>query len=394
MSKKNKSEEKKSKQDEKEKSRRRKQTWMVVRRWIKRAGLALLALLFILLSLYWFPAELHYKVTETYTFNSDEAVVVKLVTLLPTSGAYQTVTDPKVNWPGAGGMQTDGRLNVVRLTSEIGAGETIIAEISYRVNLFQGSAAWIGEPVLSNDLRPSDAIQSDAPELAAQAALLNDDQNDQDTVRTIFAWTRQFLSLAPTEERDQDALSTLTNRTAGSQGYANLFTALCRAAEIPARTVTGRVIPELFPLIPITRTTDTPISFQAWNEVFAQDYWKMTDVFHANSFIQHKLLGWTDGRHLVFDDITKVDAVYQSLVAEAQTQDGWQASGTTPLMFVAWSESNPDSLTVTPSFTVQKIWDGRWMMVIALLVILFIIVWLIRAEQYGSKSKSGRGGRE
>jgi hypothetical protein len=394
MSKNKKSKEKKSKQEEKEKKRRRKEAWVVARKWIRRVLFALIAFVLIVLSLYWFPAELHYKVTETYSFHSDEAVEVNLAALLPTSGAYQTVTDPQIYWSGTGGTQTDGRLNVVRLNSEIGAGETITAKISYQVNLFQGPSDWIGEPIRSIDLLPSEAIQSEVPELGAQAAALATGQDDRDNVQNIFTWTAQYLDPGSEADTDQDALSTLTARTGDSLGYANLFAALSRAAEIPARTVTGRVIPELPPRLSTSQGLNAPLAFQAWNEVLIQDDWVIVDVFQVRSFLKHKLLGWVDGRHLVYDDVTNLEAVTQSLLTEAQAQGGWHTSGTTSLRYVAWSDSQSDSLTVTPSLIIQKTWDGRWLMMGALLVILFIIAWLIQSDWYGNESKSGRRQRD
>lgn len=185
MSKNNKSDDKQTKSDEKEKRRRRKRTWKLIRRWAARVGLLLIALLFVLLSLHWFPAELHYKLTETYTFTSDEAATVNLAVLLPRSGPYQIVIEPEILWPGIWELEADGRLDVARFSSQIKPGEAIKAVISYKVHLYQGTADWIGEPVRSPDLIPSGSIQSDAAPLVAQAAILQVENNDQASARNL-----------------------------------------------------------------------------------------------------------------------------------------------------------------------------------------------------------------
>ncbi len=387
---------KQSKQDEKEKRRRRKRTLKIVRRWVGWFVVALFTLLFIVLSLYWFPAELHYKFTETYAFTSDEAAAVNLAVLLPTSGPYQTVTEPQISWPGNWDTQLDGRLNVVRLSSKIGAGETVKAVISYKVNLFQGPARWIGEPVVSSDLLPSQSIQSDSPELAAQAAALEIENNDQATIRNIFNWTNKYLNHLQGSGAgvDQNALDAFTTGTAGSAGVANLFAALGRAVDIPIRTVTGQVIPDLIPLLPITRTQDAPLAFQAWNEVFVQDDWQMVDVYRSGSFLRHNLLGWSDGRHLVYDETGNADAVFQGLVTEAEDQSVWRTTGTDLMKYVTWSDSEAGSLSVAPTLSIQKTWDGRWVMMISLLLILFVFIWLTREDRYGIKAKSSNSSHE
>jgi hypothetical protein len=396
MSKNNKSDDKQSKQDEKEKKRRRKRTWKLVSRWGTRGVLALIALIFIVLSFYWFPAELHYRITETYTFSSKKATAINLAVLLPSSGPYQTLSEPQISWPGTWDSKADGRLNVFTLSTQIKPGETASAVISYQAELFQGPTAWIGEPVQSMDLLPSESIQSDAAELADHAADLQVAYNDQATVRNIFVWTRGYLSHSMGVEADADhsALAAFTAAAADSTGFANLFAALNRAVDIPARMVTGRVIPELIPLIPLTRRADDLFTFQAWNEIFMQDEWQIVDVYRSGSFLAHNLLGWTDGRHLVYDEASNLAAVYQNLVTEAEDQDNWSAVGTKPVTFVAWSDSEAKALTITPKLTIRKTWDGRWMMLIALLLILFIITWIIREDHYGEKLKSKRKDRK
>lgn len=381
---------KQSKQDEKEKRRRRKRIWRKVRKWMGIGILALIAFLFIILSLYWFPADLHYKFTETYTFTSEEQAAVNLVILLPTSGPYQTITEPQVTWPGDWDAQADGQLSIIRLSSKIGAGETVKALVSYQVNLFQGQVAWIGEPIQSTYLQSSADIPSDSPELAAQAAALKVEYNDRETVENALTWINKNLTLsAGSNQRvNQNALDAFTTGNADSIGFANLFAALCRAEDIPSRTVTGRVIPDLFPLIPMTWTKNNPLAFQAWNEIFVQDEWQLADASRSGSFLSHDLLGWTDGQHLAYDEKVTVDAVYQALIMDAEEESGWSAGGTEPLKFMAWSDTEARSLTVTPSLSIRKVWDGRWVMMISLLLILFIITWLTRQDRYGSKSNS------
>jgi hypothetical protein len=82
-------------------------------RWRGRLVVAVLALIFVLISLYWVPAELNYRVTESYQITSSDTTDLHLAVLLPISGPYQTVSDPEVTWPGEWQTETIGRVNLL-----------------------------------------------------------------------------------------------------------------------------------------------------------------------------------------------------------------------------------------------------------------------------------------
>ena len=89
-------------------------------------------------------------------------------------------------------------------------------------------------------LRPADKIESDAPEIAAQAKLLAEGTKSQeDLARVLSAWTADWLR--DTIEDGGSAVASFRSRTGNCQTHARLYTALARAAGIPTRFVSGLV---------------------------------------------------------------------------------------------------------------------------------------------------------
>jgi hypothetical protein len=43
-------------------------------------------------------------------------------------------------------------------------------------------------------------------------------------------------------------------------------------------------------------------------------------------------------------------------------------------------------LDFAPSFTVQKVWDGRWALAVSVVVILLILDWMMETDHYSKKS--------
>jgi len=343
----------------------------------------LLSMVFVFLSLFWIPGELHYVITETYTFTSEESAPVFLGVLLPTSGHYQDVSEPDITWQGVWDIHSDGRLEVVLFEVDQEAGETVKAVIQYQVNLFQGRARWVGDPIMSDDLAPTEVIQSDHPEITAKAEELIVVGDDRATARQIFNFTFQHLEWLQETRMDADpsAVTALQSGVGGCAEHAHLMTALCRAADIPAHTISGLAMPETIPLIPVTTAWNHPAGAHAWVEVFADDVWQMADPSWSEQFYRKALFGWTDGKHLVYDKALHEEQVYQSLLAEAEDSGDWIAAMSAPLRFVAWSDVDAEQMAFTPEVTLRKTWDARYLMIFSVVVILLVMNWLVAEDR-------------
>lgn len=341
-------------------------------RWSARVIVAVLALSFILISLYWIPANLSYKVREIFSISATESTEVNLVVFLPTSGATQTLTDSEVKWLGTWQVETIGRIELLRLVGDIQAGETLTAEVVYRVDTTSGEASWIGEPVLPAELLPSDGIPADSPGIVAQAESMVVDNDALATAKVIYDAVAAQEEIADRSER------------------AHFVATLNRAAQIPTRVVTGWVLPDLVPLFSQQLTNETGL--QRWNETYLLDAWHLEDATCCRQFPRQRLLGWTEGRHLVLDEVGNLEAVAQSLADEAG-QDSWQSVSLSSPVYAAWS-LNGSSLEIAAEMRVQKTWDGRWAMAIAVVTILVVLEKMMETDHFTKKSKRKPPGYE
>jgi hypothetical protein len=364
MSKKKDKKKEKNKKKEKQKASRR--IWQWDYRWIRRGIVGLLCLAAIFLSLYWMPAELHYTITQNYTVAVDEAAVVYLKVILPSSNPYQSISEPEVTWPGIWEVEPQGRLDVLRLVATVQKGETVEAEISYQVDLFQGLADWTGEPVRSDDLA---AIPSDSPDVLARAAALATGESERGSVRNFYTFVR----------RDADTAA------GGPETQINQFVALSRAINIPARPVSGLILPDKLPFFSISPDSDKAVNI--WSEVQFEDAWHQVDPARANMFFQHKLFGWTDGRHLSYDTPTRLATLLGSQLDEARAHGAWQETSSSVFPFTAWADLAEEEGHLTRSVTLKKTWDGRWIMLFSAVVILVVLNWMIESDEAKRRNK-------
>jgi len=350
--------------------------------YIRWGIVVIIALAFVFLSLYWIPGELHYVITETYNFKGEAGAPVYLTVLLPTSGHYQNVTKPEITWSGVWEIRSDGRLDVLLMEVDLKDGETAQAVIQYQVDLYQGEARWVGDPVLVEDLTPSEEIQSDAPDILAQVLALTVSGDDHATVRQIFEFTYQHLEWPKGTRTDADlsAVSALESCVGGCAEHANLMTALSRAAGIPAHSISGLAMPESVPFITQSASWNHPASAHVWVEVYIDDVWQIADPSWSEGFYKQDLLGWTDGRHLAYDTSDHENLVYRSLLAEAEENGDWIAAMSAPMRFVAWSEMEAEEMTFTPEVSLLKIWDARYLMIFSVTLILLVTNWLIEED--------------
>jgi transglutaminase-like putative cysteine protease len=352
--------------------------------------LILVSVVIVVLSLYWLPGDLHYRITETYQFSGDEAGLLTLVVLLPTTGQYQEVFEPVIEWPGEYETHQDERLKVLRFEKDLAVGETVQGKISYNVHLWQGRAVWYGEPVKPGDLAATEKIQSESPLIVNRAEALSIPNNERRTARRIFEFTNRHLEW-PQEDRmvpSNSALEALQSGVGGRTEYAYLMAALNRAAELPTRVINGLVLPDTVPLIPVSSVWDHPAKAHGWGESYIDYTWQFVDPRWANQLLKRDLFGWVDGRRLAYAEMLDERAVYEPLIAEAEDNGTWIAAMNAPLRFVAWSSLSFENMHFIPEVTLLKVWDSRYMLFVSLILILWILAWVARND-HADISKKG-----
>jgi len=118
---------------------------------------------------------------------------------------------------------------------------------------------------LEKYLKPAEKIESDAPEIVAQARQIAEGKAGRiETARAMAAWTADRLK--DSVDDGGGALKSLTSRTGNCKTHARLYTALARAADIPTRFVSGLVSLE-----------GKGFLYHSWAESFLDGRWVAVD---------------------------------------------------------------------------------------------------------------------
>lgn len=114
-------------------------------------------------------------------------------------------------------------------------------------------------------LKPADKIESEAPEIQAQAKLLSEGMKSrEDMVRVLASWTAAWLK--DTIDDGGSAVESFASKNGNCQTHARLYTALARSVGIPTRFVSGLVHLE-----------GKGFLYHSWAESFIGDRWISVD---------------------------------------------------------------------------------------------------------------------
>ena len=334
-----------------------------------------------LLGYVWFyiPASTHYHIEETYSFQSNEKdAKVRLAIMLPKSGPYQTVKNLAVSWEGTETRESHGSVDVVKFTGDIEAKQKKVATIAYDIVMRQGKTRWEA-PVEDSQLQPQEGIESDHPIIAEAAAQIAESP-DRDSAYRIFKFTAAHISTwsggvsidgSNPDVRIQSALEAYETRIGVCGQFANLMTALCRAADIPAQSVSGLSMPSYPPLWSATRVWGHPAGTHGWVEFRTSAGWEMADPSAAYRMpVKSVWFGRNNGRHLCYGERSFHRAVHEKMMAWAAT-DGRLVGGMSgPLRFAAATDAN--GVSVRPQAMLKVIWNGRWFNSFVLIVLLLV----------------------
>ncbi len=112
------------------------------------------------------------------------------------------------------------------------------------------------------------SIESNHPDIIRQAKSL-ENKNFIKTVENIFNWVSENVTYSGYDRVDRGALFAFTEKKGDCTEYALLFAALCRADEIPARSVLG--------YISIDNNILKPSGFHNWVEFYNGGVWQIAD---------------------------------------------------------------------------------------------------------------------
>jgi len=114
-------------------------------------------------------------------------------------------------------------------------------------------------------LKPAEKIESDAPEIVAQAkTLAAAAAHQEELARAAASWTAEWLK--DSVDDGGSAAESFRSRSGNCQTHARLYTALARAAGLPTRFVSGLVY-----------LADKGFLYHSWAESFIGDRWVSVD---------------------------------------------------------------------------------------------------------------------
>lgn len=131
---------------------------------------------------------------------------------------------------------------------------------------------------MTSYMSPVPRVESDAPRITALAKGLAH-KSPRATAERILEWVSDNIEYAGYHSGDRGALWALDRGRGDCSEHASLFTALCRAAGIPARRVSGYVCDGNMAL--------RPFAYHNWAEFFDGDTWRIADPREGNLIENH-----------------------------------------------------------------------------------------------------------
>lgn len=118
-------------------------------------------------------------------------------------------------------------------------------------------------------IRPSKFIESDHSEIINISNSLQKD-NISATVESIFSWVSEYLTYGGYDRYNRGALYALKAKKGDCTEYVSLFSALCRSARIPTKSILGYMCSERTCIL-------RPAGFHNWAEFYDGKTWKIVD---------------------------------------------------------------------------------------------------------------------
>ncbi len=360
-----------------------------VRRILKSLLRKVLAVLLVVIAWFWLPTTVRYHITERYSFQAKEAESqVFLGVMLPKTGPYQRVENSVISWAGHQSREEQPEVDVVKLGGDVRRAGKKEAVIAYDVVLWQGRARWEG-PVEEWQVQPQKDIESDAVVFVKKAAELAHGQSRDDAFR-VFDFASRCLSEPKGDRIGQASQSALKAYETGEGvcgEFANLTVALCRAAKIPSKSISGLALAPLPPFWSSSRIWGHPGVAHAWIEVHTEAGWEMADP-SAASLIPWKpwksvWFGRSNGSHLSYGETGREEQIYKGINDWASARGKIVGAMSAPNKFAAAATTK--GVSVTPQVTVRMGYsDWRWFALVAFVVLS--VSWRVVKRARGRQS--------
>jgi hypothetical protein len=339
------------------------------------------------------PAEVHYFVTEQYSFTTHaKDKNIFLAVMLPKNNPYQEIENLSIKWEGDISRENFAEIDVIKLESQSGSADNQVASLTYDVILKQSAISWEA-PVQEKDLQPQTDIESAAPILVHQAQELCLGDPEKVAYET-YKFTSAYLTwpVGTRTGTGQSALAAYESKIGVCGEFANLMTALNRACENPARSISGLSLPLFLPpMLTQESTWMHPGGAHAWVEVYNQDHWTIADPSWASNFpFAQVWFGRSQGQYLSYGETGTHAEIFEGLMAMGEAQGAIIGAMSAPVKFVASSE-DPDHTTITPSVSVKKVSDVRWILAVLFYAVMIISVVLVE-NRFRKKVKTNHVG--
>jgi hypothetical protein len=289
-----------------------------------------------------------FTVVETYAISAPANQRVYLEINLPVSYGYQTVSNLLVeNVDSFSFTERDGYR--VLFATFTGDGNAQSVRVSYTITLSGGDIQWSETPVVPSYTAPGEFEDSDSDAIKAAVLPLIEQGDPYKTAQNIHTFVRKTIRMnnSPSINQPQATASELLELQSGvCADYAILMTALLRAADIPARNITGLVYNDLKDAVDWNHPADA----HAWVEFYVDGNWHFADPTWGNRYFDRP-----DGYHLSYGTLPgNIISVYYQAQQERVDANGYHTAGSmsAPLSFICYGESE-DTL-VTPRAEVQK----------------------------------------
>jgi hypothetical protein len=168
------------------------------------------------------------------------------------------------------------------------------------------------------------------------------------------------------------ALEALRTGIGGCNEFANLLTAINRAAGVPAYTISGLAFPSIMlPYFNYTATWSHPAGAHAWTAIKTSQGWQIADASWASQGPDLLYYARNDGSHLAYAEQEAEKAAYQEMLAWVNEQGELVSAMSAPLKFALAAESG--GVAVTPLVRVRISQDGRWNNVLLGLAVMILL---------------------
>jgi hypothetical protein len=341
-------------------------------------GAAILAFLSVLIitipgAYLWLPAKVRYHITEMHTLSvSNDLARVNIGIIVPKSGPYQVVNNPKIQWNGNQELISYPYVDMLKLWGEIKEEQPQQVILKYDVILRQGKASW-KSPVEVEFKLPSERIESDHPSIFRKALeLLNDPYK-------IYKFTSQHLVFSEEncEDTNTSALEAYRLKTGACAAYSRLMVALCRAAGKPARVIVGTILPDdFYPLQP-RNTAGIPGSGHAWVEYYSQGNWHLADPSWGQGYFSVFEFNRSDGLHLSYGEYDDFYKVREQLLHWTARKSFIAQEG---LFYII--TSSKDTVSANSEIKISKKWDGRWVNTFLVFAIVTFVLSKVRDKLF------------